>query len=98
MIQSSMVQDTGFSPSASPTTMLPLPNQHILLGSETGDGCTVRMPSPLQRGGGAGGGRGGSGGPTAQAATVSSVLHNAAPVWAFTVANLQELPQDQVCV
>ena len=30
------------------------------------------------------------------AATVSSVLHNAAPVWAFTVANLQQLPQDQV--
>ena len=89
-----LLQDTGFSPSATPTTMLSLLNQHIMFGSETGDGCTVKLPSPLQ--GGAARGRGGSGGPTMLAPTGSSVLHNAAPVWAFTVANLQQLPQDQV--
>ena len=72
--------------------MLSLPNSHILLGSETGDGCIARVPTPhhpnmplkgcsasLQPG-------------------VSSVLHNAAPVWSFVVANLQKLPQNQVSV
>ena len=76
--------------------MLSLPNQHIMFGSETGDGCTVKMPSAVKGSGVGGGGRGSSGAPMMPVATVSSVLHNAAPVWAFTVANLQQLPQDQV--
>lgn len=67
-----------------------------MFGSETGDGCTVKMPSAPKGGGVGRGGQGSSGGPMMPAATVSSVLHNAAPVWAFTVANLQQLPQDQV--
>ena len=91
-----VLQDTGFRPSATPTTMSSLPNQHIMFGSETGDGCTVKMPGAPKGGEVGRGGRGSSGGPMMPAATVSLVLQNAAPVWAFTVANLQQLPQDQV--
>lgn len=84
------MQDTGFSPQSSPTTMLSLPNQHIMFGSETGDGCIVKMPGPLRKN------RGASGLAVVLTPSVASVLHNAAPVWTFTVANLQQLPQDQV--
>ena len=73
---------------STPTTMLSLPNNHVLMGCEVGDGCIVRLPTPAPRGS--------SRGPHATRQSVSSTLHNAAPVWAFTVANLQQLPQDQV--
>ena len=68
--------------------MLSLSNNHVLLGCETGDGCMARLPTPSLGGSG--------GGPLVLGPSVTSTLHNAAPVWAFTVANLQKLPQDQV--
>ncbi|KAL0029551.1 hypothetical protein WJX79_003442 [Trebouxia sp. C0005] len=82
------LQDTKFRPRSTPTSMLSLPNNHVLLGCETGDGCIARLPTPSQGGS--------AGGPLAHRPSVTCTLHNAAPVWAFTVANLQRLPQDQV--
>lgn len=82
------LQDTGFGPVSTPTTMLSLPNNHVLMGCEVGDGCIARLPTPVPGGS--------SRGPHATRPSVSSTLHNAAPLWAFTVANLQQLPQDQV--
>ncbi|KAL0033688.1 hypothetical protein WJX77_000833 [Trebouxia sp. C0004] len=82
------LQDTNFRPGSTPTSMLSLSNNHVLLGCETGDGCIARLPTPSPGGS--------AGSPLALGPSVTSTLHNAAPIWAFTVANLQRLPQDQV--
>jgi len=82
------LQDTNFRPGSTPTSMLSLPNNHVLLGCETGDGCIARLPIPPPGGS--------AGAPPAVGPSVTSTLPNAAPVWAFTVANLQRLPQHQV--
>ena len=68
--------------------MLSLPNNSVLLASETGDGCIAKLHIPPQQSI--------AGGPFVPRSTVTSTLHNAAPVSAFAVANLQQLPQDQV--
>ena len=82
------LQDTKFRPGSTPTSMLSLSNNHVLLGCETGDGCIARLSTPSPGGS--------SGVPLVLGSSVTCTLHNAAPVWAFTVAKLQKLPQDQV--
>ena len=40
------VQDAKYSPSSTPTTLLGLLTRHVLLGSETGDVCIVKLHTP----------------------------------------------------
>ena len=61
-----------------------------MFGSEAGDGCIVKMLAPVRKH------KRASGMAVVLTPSISSVLHNAAPVWAFAVANLQKMPQDQV--